>query len=241
MLLILFLMVKNIKFLLKSCALPKIYEFNLLLLQLVALKQETNVPSLLTQQPIQSNSSCISTSKQVTLLNATENSVISESQTAIDLLKTDNINIPKTIASESEASNKSESTILDQVSIATPQKSTLDLIALSSNDLEETDVVDTNETSVMNIKITNVTSLPPEVFESVPDVCDDITFHTNTTDTSSLSANKTLEQLVTHVSSTKRCINEGNLRKKKKKFIHYTTYTIILYLIILHYIFQRMT
>jgi len=210
----------------------------LLLLQLIALKQKTNVPPLFTQQSTQSNSSCVSISKQVTLLNATENSVTSESQT-IDLLKTDNINIPKTTASELEASNKSESTILDQVNTATPQKSTLDLIALSSNDLEETDVVDTSEASVMNIKITNVTSLPPEVFESVPDVCDDITFHTNTTDTSSLSANKTLEQLVTYVSSTKRCINEGNLRKEREEV--YTTYTIILYLIILHYIFQRMT
>jgi len=193
---------------------------------------------MFTQQSTQSNSSCVSTSKQVTLLNATENSVTSENQ-IIDLLKTDNINIPKTTASELEASNKSESIILDQVNTAIPQKSTLDLIALSSNDLEETDVVDTSETSVMNIKITNVTSLPPEVFESVPDVCDDITFYTNTTDTSSLSANKTLEQLVTHVSSTKRCINEGNLRKERKEV--YTTYTIILCLIILYYIFQRMT
>jgi len=198
----------------------------LLLLQLIALKQKTNVPLLLMQQPTQSDSSCVSTPKQVTLLNTIENSVTSESQTAtIDLLKTDNINIPKTTASESEASNKSESTILDQI-IVTPQESTLDLIGLSSNDLEETDVVNTSETSVMNIKITNVTSLPPEVFESVPDVCDDITFHTNTTDTSSLSANKTLEQLVTHVSSTKRCINEGNLRKERDGEVYTSLYYI---------------
>lgn len=198
--------------------------FNLLLLQLIILKQKTNLPSQ-PQQPTQCSNShvpCVSMSKQTeSLLNPTENSVASKNQSVkiIDLSKNDNINPPKSAVSESEASNKSEPIIIPNqiisASLAQNLKklTTLDLIDSNSNDLEEIDAIDTSETSVMNIKITNITSLPPEVFESAPDVCEDVTLHKNTIDNSLLaSANKT-EQLITHVPSVKRSVHEGNFRK----------------------------
>lgn len=83
---------------------------------------------------------------------------------SIQISITDHIDLSKRTTSKSEVSNKNEPTILNKVNLATPQKSTLNLVASNSNDLEETDAVDTNEMSIMNIKITNVTSLPPEVF-----------------------------------------------------------------------------
>lgn len=217
---------KSIEFLLNTivCITENLLSlFNLFLLQheiLQTLKQKTNVTPILaslltktTQQPIQLNSSHVSTSKQP--LNAIENSTISKSQgiTTIDLSKDDNIiNIPKPIVSESEISSENESLILNEIGIATPQKSMLTLVASNGNDLEEIDTVDTNEMSVMNIKITNVTSLPPEVFENVPDVCDNIYEDTTYKNALSLSASKMLTQLATHVSSTKRSMHEGKLK-----------------------------
>lgn len=200
--------------------------FNLFLLQLEILQQtlnqKTNVSPLLTQKPIHSDNSHILnilTSKQTiqSSLNATKNSAASESQkiTTIDLSKDDNINILKPIVSESQTSSKNEILNLAQVDVAAPQKSVS--VASNSNDLEET--VDTNETSVMNIKITNVTSLPPEVFENVPDVYDNTTLYGTTTDTVRLTAvtNKMLKlkQLAAHGSSMKRSVYEGKLTKKK--------------------------
>lgn len=197
--------------------------FNLLLLQLIILKQKTNLPPQ-PQQPTQCSNShvpCVSMSKQTeSLLNPTENSVASKKQSVktSDLSKND-INPPKSAVSEPEASNKSEPIIIPNqiisASLAQNLKrlTTLDLIDSNSNDLEEIDAIDTSETFVMNIKITNVTSLPPEVFESAPDVCEDVTLHKNTIDNSLLaSANKT-EQLITHVPSVKRSVHEGNFRK----------------------------
>ncbi|XP_071568088.1 uncharacterized protein [Temnothorax nylanderi] len=185
--------------------------------QLVTVKRRINVP---THQSGSSRDSCVSTSKKTdsllqSLLNATKNSATSN-VTTVDLAKNDNINVPKPIVSESEASSKNVSTISDQVGVAAPRKSTLDLVASNGNDLEETNEAgtdDTDETSVMNIKISNVTSLPPEVFESVPDVCDNVTLFENTIDTSSMSADTVLTQLLTRddlTVSTKRSLQEAS-------------------------------
>lgn len=197
--------------------------FNLLLLQLEILQQtlnqKTNVSSLM-QQPVHSDNSHslnVSTLQQtIKSLNATKNSASSKSQriTTIDLSRDDNISLLKPIVSESQTSGKNETIILDPVDVAMPQKSML--VASNSNNLEKIDTIDTidtNETSIMNIKITNVTSLPPEVFESVPDICD--TTHENT-DTMRLTpvTNKMLTQLATHSSSMKRSVHEGKLTKK---------------------------
>lgn len=195
-------------------------------MQLIILKQKIDLPPQ-PQQPTQSSNSnvlYVLKSKQLTesLLNTTKILAASKSQnikTVItDLSKNDNINPPKSTISKLKALNKSEPIIIPNqiIPVSSTQglerlNSTLDFIDSNSNDLEEIEAIDT---SVMNIKITNVTSLPPEVFESVPDVCEDITLHKNTID-NLLLANTTLEQLVTHVPSAKRSVYEGILRKKK--------------------------
>lgn len=202
----------------------------MLLLQFIALKEKTNVS--LTQQPIQADSSynpSVLTSTQTTKsLTTTENSTASKSKiiTTIDLSENDIINVAKSTVSESEVSSKTEP-ISNPVSVTTPQKSTLDLIASNrsdDNNLVEIDTTDTDEISVLNIKITNVTSLPPEVFEKVPDIHNYIGIDKNTTDTSSLPTNNVVPQLVTHVSSVKRSMQEGNMTKGNWKLLH--CYTI---------------
>ncbi|TGZ37682.1 DNA polymerase zeta catalytic subunit [Temnothorax longispinosus] len=185
--------------------------------QLVTVKRRINVPTL---QSGSSRDSCASTSKKTesllkSLLNTKKKSATSKSQNVMtfDLANNDNINVPKPIESEPEASSKNISTISDQLGVAAARKSTLDLVASNGNNLEETNVAgtdDTDETSVMNIKITNVTSLPPEVFESVPDVCDNVTFKNST---SSMSADTVYTQLLTRddlTVSTKRSLHEAS-------------------------------
>lgn len=232
-------MVKSIKFSLNTivCITENLLIiFNLVLLQLITFKQKPNFSPQLRLQLTQSSSSQVydvSTLKQTTKspLNAIQNSATSKSQniTTIDL-SNDNIDVPNPTVSESEASSKNESNISDQIATicctATPQKSTLNLVASNSNvdsKSTQTDAPDTNEISVMtddecssmNIKITSVTSLSPEVFESVPDVHNNVTLHDTTDNTSSLSASEVLTQLVTHVStSIKRSMYEGNLRQE---------------------------
>lgn len=131
-----------------------------------------------TQRLTQSGSShvsCVLTLKQITssrsLLHTTKNSaakptspIIATIDLSIQISITDHIDLSKRTTSKSEVSNKNGPTILNKVDLTTPQKSTLNLVVSNSNDLEETDAVDANEMSVMNIKITNITSLPPEVF-----------------------------------------------------------------------------
>lgn len=182
----------------------------MLLLQLITLTQKTNLSPVHIKQPTQAvrGSSCLPSTSTSKKLDATAASK-SQSVATIDLLEKDHIDLPKLIASEREASKKNEFTI-SKDDVVTSQESTLGLV--TSNNVK-TDTEETSESSFMNIKITNVVSLPREVFESVPDICD-ITLHTNTTDTSPPSVNKTLEQLITPVSS-KRSMHEGNLWKGK--------------------------
>ncbi|XP_018398467.1 PREDICTED: putative uncharacterized protein DDB_G0282133 [Cyphomyrmex costatus] len=172
--------------------------------------QNINLSPTHMKQSIQfgSSSSCLpstSTSK-ITLLDATENFAASESKSIAT------INLSK-----KETSKENKSTIFkDQIDVVTPQKSTIDLV--TSNNVE-TNTEDTNDSSVMNIKITNVISLSREVFENVPDVvCDNITLNKNITDTSLVSVNETLEELVTHVPSMKRSMYEAsNITNNCKK------------------------
>ncbi|XP_011881897.1 PREDICTED: uncharacterized protein LOC105569778 [Vollenhovia emeryi] len=183
--------------------------------ELIELKRKTNVPPTPTQQLKQLGNPHIpgmSTLRQAAtqmLINVLKNSAAKfvdlTNQSAKTLgLSEDDIKAPKPTVSKSEASNKSKSAVLDQVSVTTTLNSTLEPDDSNSNDLEELHVGDTDDTSDMGIKITNVTSLPPEVFESVPNVCNDITSHKNTTDTSSLSTS----EVSTHVLSTKRSVHE---------------------------------
>ncbi|KAG5322009.1 G2E3 ligase, partial [Acromyrmex heyeri] len=182
--------------------------------ELISLTQKTNLSPVHMKQPTQFGSLCLPSTSTSKKLNATVGSK-SQSVATIDLLEKDYIDLSKPIASERETSKKNESTISkDQIDVLTSQESTLDLI---TSNAVKTDTEKTSETSFMNIKITNVVSLPPEVFESVPDViCDNITLHANTTDTSPLSINEKLEQLVTSVSSKRSMHEASNINNCKK-------------------------
>lgn len=209
--------------------------------KLIALKLKTNDSAPLTQQPTQSDSRdpCVSASKQVPLLNATESSASgsskSQSVTTIDLSKIDDINLPKKLTTpepkalcKSEKTNESVSAISEQV-VATPKEFTLGEFSSDNGNSVETEVAEKMDTTdtiavimnsrdpVMNIKITNVTSLPPEVFESVPDVvCNDDTSRTKALDMPSLNANETLE--TKEVPPTKRSMYEAsNVNDNSKK------------------------
>lgn len=196
----------------------------MVLLQLITFKQKPNFSPLLRQHLTQPSSLCIpdiSVLKQIkSPLNAIKNSASkSQNITTIDL-SNDNIDVPNPTVSESEASSKNKSNVSDQIaiigSIVTPQKFTLN--ASNSNNSKETDATNTDKTPVMTddecpFKITNVTSLPPEVFENVPDVCNDVTLRNTTDNTLSLSASKILTQLA-HISAIKRSSHEGNLIQK---------------------------
>lgn len=114
-----------------------------------------------------------------------------------------------------EVLNKSEFTaVAEQFKITRPLELLSDSVFPNNNDLKDiNDATDASEKSVMNIKITNVTSLPPEVFESVPDVSENCWKQTNSL-THPL-ANQT-ENFFTGLLPIKRSIQkEGNLRKKK--------------------------
>lgn len=169
--------------------------------EFIALERKTNSPPLHKQQHTPTFKSQLNAKSDATSAEFKSKSV------TIDLLN-DN-DVTRSTVSESEVLNKNASTS-DEVDVATSIESTLDVAASKSDDLEETNEMNLSEASFMNIKITNVTSLPPEVFESVPDVCNDVTSHENTTDTSALSSNNMLEQLFTLASSAKRSIYEVN-------------------------------
>lgn len=182
--------------------------------EIITLTQRTSLPTPL-QLTSCSSKPHISSSKDTTNnnspLNTVLNSITSKSSnaTSTNLLEKDNVNSHKSVASKPEISNKTESIVSEQLDVATSQKSTPDLIVSNNNDLDDTE--DRSKSPIMNIKITNVTSLPPEVFESVPDViCDDIALHENSIDTSSPSTSKTLEDLVTYVLPPKRTYEEVN-------------------------------
>lgn len=91
-------------------------------------------------------------------------------------------------------------------------------VASSSNDDSE---VSEDSSSVMNIKITNVTSLPPEVFANVPDVDleENVTWLQSDTGDTSSAVIEPLEKWVASQQSSsttmKRGIHEeGNLLKR---------------------------
>lgn len=141
-------------------------------------------------------------------LNIVENSTSNSSAISTNLLEKDIVELHKSVASKSKISNKNESIISEQFDVAASQESMPDVIISNSNDLDNVDTEDTSP--VMNIKITDVISLPPELFESVPDVA----LHENSIDTTSPSTSKSLEKLVTYIGPSKRIYEGGNLRKK---------------------------
>lgn len=108
---------------------------------------------------------------------------------------------------------------------AAPDIFTSDAIFLNSDDLEATIPTDTNGASVMNIKISNVTSLPAEVFESVPDIiCEDVKLDINSvTETLHSTVSENELQNSQHISITKRNMcEEGNVIVKKiGNFLYY--------------------
>nr|XP_012233989.1 PREDICTED: uncharacterized protein LOC105678868 isoform X1 [Linepithema humile] len=142
-------------------------------------------------QSTQSDTSLVSLTDSKSLLNKTASSVELKPIT-INILKTD----------------------------ATPLISTPNMISLNNDDLQDTNETDTNESS-MNIKISNVTSLPAEVFESVPDVASkDVKLDINSVETlnSPVNENK-LKEVVLQVSPPKRNIYEENNAAKHCKKI----------------------
>ncbi|KAL6255966.1 hypothetical protein P5V15_013203 [Pogonomyrmex californicus] len=175
--------------------------------EFITLQQKKDLSSSsLVQQSDDSPILCTSPSKQLLKTSLDDSAIFKNQNTAITNLSKNNIQ--SNSESESETSNKNKSIILNESDVEAPRESTIDLFSSNSNDLEEMNAIDTNEMPVMNIKITNVTSLPPEVFESVPDiVCVNTASCKDTTNISSLSTNKTLEQFVTS-SSTKRSMHE---------------------------------
>lgn len=147
------------------------------------------------------------------MLNSTEDSANSNSSNvASHAIATDNINSQKFVFEE--VLNKNEFTEVDQLNLATPLELISDSVSLNNNNLKDiNDATDASEESVMNIKITNVTSLPPEVFESVPDVSENCWKQTNSL-TYSL-VNQITENSFTGLFPTKRSIQrEGKLSKK---------------------------
>lgn len=86
------------------------------------------------------------------------------------------------------------------------------------NVLEDANVLDASVSSVMNIKITNVTSLPPEIFASVPEVGrEEKTARVPDVNT---VTNKSLEKwFATHIPPTKSDVREDSNSKRKLEFI----------------------
>lgn len=206
-------------------------------MQIITLKPRTDRLAPL-QSTSRSNIYHLSSSKKIikSQLNTVENSTSTCSNaTSTNLLKKDNSELHKSIASKQTISNKSESTISELSDAAILRKSMPDIF-ISNNDLDNLDTENISKSPIMNIKITNVTSLPPEVFESVPDVA----LHENSIDTSSPSTSKSLEKLVTYIAPPKRIYEEGNLRKKRR-----SSYIYIMYMmtasnnITFYYIFQQ--
>ncbi|XP_025268899.1 uncharacterized protein LOC105259473 [Camponotus floridanus] len=180
--------------------------------EIITLKQKTGL-SALKQSTSQSSIPRVPLSKNKQL-NTVKNSTSNLSAISSNLLEKDIVELHKSVASESKISNENKSIYLisEQFDVAALQESMPDVIS-NSNDLDNVDTVDTSP--VMNIKITDVISLPPELFESVPDV----TLHENSIDTTSPSTSKSLEKLVAYIAPSKRiyegAINTGYSKKVK--------------------------
>lgn len=181
-------------------------------MQVITLKRRTDRLT-----PLQSTSQLsiphISSSKNIikSQLNTIENLTSTCSNaTSTNLSEKNYIELHKSVASKQNISNKSESTT-ELFDAATLRESTPDLFISNDNNLDNLDTENISRSPIMNIKITNVTSLPPEVFESVPDVA----LHEKSIDIASPSTSKSLEKLVTYIAPPKRIYEEGNLRKRR--------------------------
>lgn len=115
--------------------------------------------------------------------------------------------------------SSSSKIITSKIPDATAPQEPAQVAASSSNDNLEASVTDIN--SIMNIKITNVTSLPPEVFANVPEVglAGDVTWLQPDDVGTSSTVGKPLEQWFVAQKSPsitmKRSIHEeGNSPKK---------------------------
>ncbi|XP_072748731.1 uncharacterized protein [Anoplolepis gracilipes] len=181
-------------------------------IEIITLKQRTDFLAPL-QLTSQSNIHVLSSNDIIrSQLNTVETATTeSLNSTSTNLLEKDNIELYKSVATKPNISNKSEPIVSKQ--LVTSQESMPDLIVSNSNDF---DYLDTE----MNIKITNITSVPPEVFESVPNEA----LYENSIDTSSPSTSKSLEKLVTYVAPPKRIYEEvhnvyNNYKKIKRNHI----------------------
>lgn len=198
-------------------------------MQIITLKRKTGLSASM-QSTSQSSIPRVPSSKNVKQLNTVENSSPKSSNAiSTNLLEKDIVELHNSVASKSKISNKNESIISKQFDVAASQESMSDVVISNNNDVDNVDTEDTS--SIMNIKITNVTSLPPELFESVPDVA----LHENSIDTSSPSTSKSLEKLVAYIAPSKRVYEEGNFRNKHKFTYHHCTYNFDN---ILYYIFS---
>lgn len=146
------------------------------------------------------------------------------------LPKTDNINRRTSGVSELKVPHGGKAVTSEQfdkqsLDIAMSREFAQESISSHSNDSEDTSVVDTG---IMNIKITNVTSLPPEIFASVGTGHEGSVEWPQTEPVSAppLANTQPLEKwFVTHtVPTLKRGIyEEGNSKKKEIRISHSRT------------------
>ncbi|EFN81878.1 G2/M phase-specific E3 ubiquitin-protein ligase [Harpegnathos saltator] len=138
--------------------------------EIIALQRKISIPTV---QIAWAN--MFSSSKPDNSNNLTENST-TKSISEVDPLKTEDTvqsnakEVSKKCDSIKESNvsiSKSKITISKQPDVPAMLKPTQVAISSKNDDLKISPV---NSSSVMNIKITNVTSVPPEIFASVPDV-----------------------------------------------------------------------
>jgi hypothetical protein len=129
-----------------------------------------------------------------------------------NFLETNDIHQHEPYVSELEIANQDASDILKQSAISLEGLNSL-FLKYSESESTDTDTITVDESS-MNIKITNVVSLPAEAFENTLDMTHK--------DTLKSSANELPKEsmLKNYISSTlplKRSTHEGSYKKKQKK------------------------
>lgn len=162
------------------------------LLQIIALKRKINIPTVQiawanmfrsTKSDNSSNSietSADKSTKEIDPLETEDQSHLKKALKNHDSIKESNItnilnrkkittlNQPDVTASQECTFESTEKST--QESTQKPiQEATQEPTRIASNN-DDLEISEVSENSIMNIKITNVTSLPPEVFASVPDV-----------------------------------------------------------------------
>ncbi|XP_011342654.1 dentin sialophosphoprotein isoform X2 [Ooceraea biroi] len=162
----------------------------------------------------------------------TDKSVLPEDSN-VAFPKMESIDRQNADASESEIASKNTSVIVRQSSAASPRESTANSLSLNSEDADaDVDTVDINGSPIMSIKITNVTSVLPEVFESTPDIiCEDDALKNSVNSVSALKR-KVFEEYVRSMMPLKRSVPEasnvadnGHKKIKRDKFCeNYTTH-----------------